>query len=263
VNDKPTKTPKLSEKHGKGRGRKAKSSLALSMVLHGLLGASLVGLSFYEGSAQKPRRVFEVTFGGAPQTIDVAESEVEVLEPETLPADDFLAGDLTDGTLLDTPGPLPDTTLVRERLEVTPVEDWTDQQLADDFQARDTGVSLLPIAVEAPVPPAEVPDEPIEDLPEVDPTDPEADERHPPQRIEGKDPDYPRLSSRLKEQGAVVLRLTLDEEGRVRGVELVESSGYSRLDEAAMSAAPKWRFDLTPNGVLRIFEHTVHFKLAR
>jgi TonB family protein len=49
----------------------------------------------------------------------------------------------------------------------------------------------------------------------------------------------------------------------VRGVELVESSGYSRLDEAAMSAAPKWRFDLTPSDVLRNFVHTVHFKLDR
>ena len=110
--------------------------------------------------------------------------------------------------------------------------------------------------------PAEVADELPEEVPEVDPADLDGNELHPPQRIEGKDPDYPRLSSRLKEQGDVVLRLTLDEQGRVRGVELVESSGYSRLDEAAMSAAPKWRFDLTPAGVLRIFEHTVHFQLA-
>lgn len=263
MNDKPTKTPKLSEKHGKGRERKAKSSLALSMLMHGLLGASLVGVSFYEGSPQKPRRVFEVNFGGAAQTIDVAESEVEILEPDSLTAADLLDRELAAGTLLDTPGPLPDTAMVRERFEVTPVEDWTEQQLADDFQARDTGVSLLPPAIEAPVLPAEVADELPEEVPEVDPADLDGNELHPPQRIEGKDPDYPRLSSRLKEQGDVVLRLTLDEQGRVRGVELVESSGYSRLDEAAMSAAPKWRFDLTPAGVLRIFEHTVHFQLAR
>lgn len=263
MNEEPTKTLKLSEKHGKRRGRKTKRSLAFSVLLHGLLGASLVGVSFYEGSSQKPRRVFEVNFGGPAQAIDVAEAEVEILEPDSPPQDDSLTPELADGTLLDTPGPLPDTTLASDLLEVTPVEDWTDQQLADDFLARDTGVSLLPMEVEPPVIPFDVPEELPEDLAEVEPTDLEADELHPPQRIEGKDPDYPRLSSRLKEQGTVVLRLSLDEEGRVRGVELVESSGYSRLDEAAMSAAPKWRFDLTPSGVLRIFEHRVHFKLAR
>ena len=174
-----------------------------------------------------------------------------------------------DETWLETPGPAPDTSMVRERLDVTPVEEWTDQQLVDDFQARDTGATLLaqaPVEVEPAVgsglPPGGAPDK----LPEVDPSpvvDPEQPEGLAPQRVDGEDPEYPRLSARLKEQGDVVLRLTLDEEGRVRGVELVESSGYIRLDEAAMSAAPKWRFDLTPEGALRRFEHTVHFQLAR
>ena len=107
---------------------------------------------------------------------------------------------------------------------------------------------------------AAVPDDaPIE--PELDP--------HTPNRIDGDDAGYPRMSEALGEQGDVELRLTLDEEGRVRGVELLKGSGFERLDEAAMSAAPKWRFDLTPpagfaaEDVLRTFIHVVHFKTKK
>lgn len=264
--EKPTKPPTLSEKHGKRRERRAKSSLALSVLLHGLVGAGLVGVSFYAGSPQKPRRIYELNFGEATNKVEIAEAQAEVLEPEAVPVDEPIFRDPIDATLVETPAPLPDTTLVRELFEVTPVEDWTDQQLADDFLAPDTEVTLLPATPVTPVKPAQPTGNLQEDLPEVDPADdedPEQAERLAPKRIEGKDPAYPRLSSRLKEQGAVALRLTLDEAGRVRGVELVESSGYSRLDEAAMSAAPKWRFDLTPSDVLRNFVHTVHFKLDR
>ncbi|MDG2144360.1 MAG: energy transducer TonB [Planctomycetota bacterium] len=266
MTEKLTKTPKLSEKHGKRRERKTKGSLALSVFLHGLLGASLVGVSFYAGSPQKPRRIFELTFGEPPETAVIAKAEVEVLDSAPLVPEEISERDLVDGTLLETPQPLPDTTILPEQYELTPVEDWTSQQLDDMFQARDAGISLLPVEVEL----AESQDETVGELedeqPNAEQADPEfSDDVEPriPLRIEGEDPDYPRLSSRLKEQGDVILRLTLDDEGRVRGVELLESSGYIRLDEAAMSAAPKWRFDLTVEGVLRCFDHTVHFQLAR
>ncbi|MDF1800908.1 MAG: TonB family protein [Planctomycetota bacterium] len=94
-----------------------------------------------------------------------------------------------------------------------------------------------------------------------------ADEPLPaPARLEGRDPEYPAVSQRLREEGDATLRLELDAEGRVILVKLESSSGHRRLDQAAMSAAPLWRFDvtgLTEAARARGFLHTVHFRLRR
>ncbi len=49
-------------------------------------------------------------------------------------------------------------------------------------------------------------------------------------------PDYPLASKRLGEQGKVTLRLLIDEKGHAERVEIQQSSGYPRLDEAARAA---------------------------
>lgn len=54
-------------------------------------------------------------------------------------------------------------------------------------------------------------------------------------------PDYPRLSMRRNEQGKVVLRVELGEDGRVARTEVKTSSGYRRLDDAALNAVKTWR----------------------
>ncbi len=54
-------------------------------------------------------------------------------------------------------------------------------------------------------------------------------------------PDYPSLSMRMNEQGKVVLRVELGEDGRVDHLEVKTSSGYQRLDTAAQSAVKTWR----------------------
>jgi TonB family protein len=48
-------------------------------------------------------------------------------------------------------------------------------------------------------------------------------------------PDYPRLARRLGKEGKVVLRLFIDEHGRLLNVEIVEKAGYG-FDEAAIEA---------------------------
>ena len=55
-------------------------------------------------------------------------------------------------------------------------------------------------------------------------------------------PVYPHASSLLGEQGVVVVRMTIGADGLVRAVALLQSSGYPRLDEAALAAIGKWRF---------------------
>ena len=55
-------------------------------------------------------------------------------------------------------------------------------------------------------------------------------------------PDYPRMSKRLGEQGKVVVKVLIGEDGRAQKVELLTTSGFERLDKSAMEAAMRWRY---------------------
>jgi TonB family protein len=55
-------------------------------------------------------------------------------------------------------------------------------------------------------------------------------------------PGYPMQSRRLGEEGEVLLRVLVSSQGSPKQVELLRSSGFSRLDEAAREAVAKWRF---------------------
>lgn len=54
-------------------------------------------------------------------------------------------------------------------------------------------------------------------------------------------PDYPTMSRRLGETGKVVLRVTLNAQGRVARATVSQGSGFNRLDEAALAAVRDWR----------------------
>lgn len=55
-------------------------------------------------------------------------------------------------------------------------------------------------------------------------------------------PNYPPLSRQLGEEGRVLLRVQVMEDGTPGSVELQTGSGSSRLDQAALEAVKKWRF---------------------
>ena len=55
-------------------------------------------------------------------------------------------------------------------------------------------------------------------------------------------PAYPSVSRRFGEQGRVLLRVLVSENGLAQSVQLDSSSGYEKLDRAAMEAVKKWSF---------------------
>lgn len=55
-------------------------------------------------------------------------------------------------------------------------------------------------------------------------------------------PPYPGLSRRVGEEGRVLLRVFVHSDGSAAQVELRQSSGFSRLDAAALETVRRWRF---------------------
>jgi protein TonB len=55
-------------------------------------------------------------------------------------------------------------------------------------------------------------------------------------------PTYPPVSRRFGEQGRVLLRVLVSENGLAENVQLDSSSGYEKLDRAAIEAVKKWSF---------------------
>lgn len=53
-------------------------------------------------------------------------------------------------------------------------------------------------------------------------------------------PAYPAISRRMGEEGKLVLRVELDESGRIDDAKVLNSSGYERLDTAALAAVKSW-----------------------
>ena len=91
-----------------------------------------------------------------------------------------------------------------------------------------------PLAQEAePTSPSPVPEQ-VDGVVRIDPvSDPTA----------SPEPNYPAAALRRGMEGVVILLVTVDAEGRVTRVRVLESSGYGLLDRAAQDGVRKWRFD--------------------
>ena len=98
-----------------------------------------------------------------------------------------------------------------------------------------TGVAQQPVAlpaISAPVAATAVAASP----PTVDLPSNDADYLHNPK------PAYPALSKRLGEQGKVVVRVLIDTDGTAKNAEIRQSSGFERLDLAALATVQRWRY---------------------
>jgi protein TonB len=73
-------------------------------------------------------------------------------------------------------------------------------------------------------------------------------------------PVYPRESLLNREQGTVVLLIEVDESGKITSVQVKESSGYPRLDQASVDhVRRRWFFALGKGK--RVYESPIIFQL--
>lgn len=87
-----------------------------------------------------------------------------------------------------------------------------------------------PVAAAPPAPPA--PPAPVKvELPSSD-----AD------YLQNPKPTYPAISKRLGEQGKVIVRVLIGADGLPQKAELKQSSGFDRLDQAALTTVMRWRY---------------------
>lgn len=63
-----------------------------------------------------------------------------------------------------------------------------------------------------------------------------------PNYLHRPNPVYPPLSRQRREEGTVLLRVSLDAQGIVRDIAIERSSLFNRLDQAALEAVRQWRF---------------------
>jgi protein TonB len=101
----------------------------------------------------------------------------------------------------------------------------------------------LPVAPEAPAPPAPTAAVvPVENPPAPAPLPPRTIPSSAIQYIVPPAPVYSRISARMRESGKAVVRVLIDEAGLPRTVQLAASTGFARLDDAALAAVRNCRF---------------------
>ncbi len=76
-------------------------------------------------------------------------------------------------------------------------------------------------------------------------------------------PPYPLVSRRMREQGAVHLKLCINQNGFVDNIELLKSSGHALLDKSALSTVQAWRFSAlnVTHPSIECYRLPIHFAL--
>lgn len=60
--------------------------------------------------------------------------------------------------------------------------------------------------------------------------------------LQNPKPAYPPLSRRLGEQGKIIVRVLIGADGQPQKADLKQSSGFDRLDQAALNTVMQWRY---------------------
>lgn len=75
-------------------------------------------------------------------------------------------------------------------------------------------------------------------------------------------PAYPAMSRRLRETGLVLVEVQLDAKGWVANARVLQSSGYARLDGAALAAVQQWRCNANASQPI-VAQQPFHFGLTQ
>lgn len=85
-----------------------------------------------------------------------------------------------------------------------------------------------------------------------------------PDDLHNEPPEYPEESRIARQQGVVILQVEVTAEGEPAGVNILKSSGYFRLDQAARQAVQHWKFHPALAAGITVSSEAnvpVHFKL--
>lgn len=146
----------------------------------------------------------------------------------------------TPRPVTEPPRPLPQTPqpVVRQTESITPAPVLT---AAPDADPAPVAFSVSP---QPPAPPQEdappAPSRPPKTAPA--PPLPITIARFDADYLQNPAPAYPALSRRLREEGTVLLLVRVTAQGDAEQVQVKHSSGFARLDEAALNAVRQWRF---------------------
>ena len=127
-----------------------------------------------------------------------------------------------------------------------PVKPKVEQRVEQRVQPLPETPPLIVATTEAPLPPAapapQAPPPPLPVAPIVAAVPPVVPPTFNADYLQNPAPAYPSMSRRLGQQGKVVLRVLVNTGGAPDKVEIRSSSGFDRLDDAALDAVKRWRF---------------------
>ena len=184
------------------RARQRRVAIATMIVLHGVAVLGLLNAS----------RLRDVVVDTKPLFLAVVDAPAPVAPPTALPPPPSLKA----------PPPL----LVQMPL------------IAPEPSPSPSPLVAQPIAPPPPAPVADTPPVPA-------PAAPVAPRTLPPSAVQflvPPAPVYSRISARMRESGKAMVRVWIDEAGLPRNVQLVSSTGFVRLDDAALAAVRNARF---------------------
>jgi len=138
--------------------------------------------------------------------------------------------------------PTPPQPVVKQQKPVIKKQEPTPKPVAVEQEVAQPVVTEAPTTPAAPVVVAKVP-EVVEAPPPKAVAEPVVE---PPRfgaaYLHNPAPDYPQMARRLGQQGRVLLKVLVAENGTAETVALATSSGFEKLDQAAIEAVKKWSF---------------------
>jgi protein TonB len=124
---------------------------------------------------------------------------------------------------------------------------------AINFSVPTIGNLLVPNAIAQAPPLAPLkPVAPVRNLPTVLNTTGNGGER--------PEPPYPKIALEQGQQGSVILRMTVDDAGLIKTIEVAQSSGFPVLDHSALEFV-KRHWTVAPGQGARVYEATINYKL--